>query len=140
MNTASTSGRPPSGAVVTDTADAVVPLETDPQIALTKDATLNGDGAVGDTISYDFQVTNTGDVSLTGVGITDPLPGLSSVSYGPWPSTEGTLAPGQSVTATATYTVTQADLDRGEVANTATAAGNPPFGSPSGTPPTPTSR
>ena len=53
------------------------------------------------------------------------MSGLSAVTC---PS--ATLAPGASETCTATYTTTQADVDRGSVANTGTAAGTPPTGAP----------
>ena len=43
------------------------------------------------------------------------------------------LAPGDSTTCTATYTLTQVDVDSGHFANTATATGTPP---PGMTPPT----
>ena len=46
-----------------------------------------------------------------------------------------TLAPAQAMTCTATYTVTQADLDNGSVTDTAVATGLPPSGSPIGSPP-----
>ncbi|MEX2557216.1 MAG: choice-of-anchor P family protein [Actinomycetota bacterium] len=90
-----------------------------PSLTINKEGTLatGSDGATpGDVISYTFLVTNTGDVALTGVTVTDPLPGLSAISC---PAT--TLAVGASMTCTATYAITQADINTGSVTNTATA-------------------
>ena len=64
-------------------------------------------------------MTNTGNVTLTAVVIDDPLVGAVVC-----PVT--TLAPGESTTCTATYTLTQVDVDAGHVANTATVTGNRP--------------
>ena len=69
-------------------------------------------------------VTNTGDVTLDPVGVDDPKVGAVTC-----PVT--TLAPGAATTCTATYTVTQADVDAGPVDNTATASGTPPTGAAS---------
>ncbi|MGO3148396.1 MAG: DUF7507 domain-containing protein, partial [Leucobacter sp.] len=76
-----------------------------------------------------FVATNTGNVTLTGVTINDPMVGLSALAY-VWPGDAGVLAPGESVAASATYTLTQTDLDRGSVKNTAIASGNDPSGTP----------
>ncbi|WP_419203816.1 DUF7507 domain-containing protein, partial [Paenarthrobacter nitroguajacolicus] len=84
---------------------------------------------VGDQITYTFTSKNTGNVKLTNVSITDPLSGLSALTY-TWPGTPGELLPGQTVTATATYAITQADIDAGHVANSATTTGTPPVGPP----------
>ncbi|MBK0296684.1 DUF11 domain-containing protein, partial [Bacillus sp. S34] len=82
-------------------------------------------------VIYTFTATNNGTSPLTGVAITDPLSGLSALTYGSWPSgTSGTLQPGQAVTATATYTLTQTDVDAGSIVNQATVVGNPPTGAP----------
>jgi len=46
-----------------------------------------------------------------------------------------TVAPGVATTCTATYTVTQADVNAGSVENAATATGTPPTGPPTVSPP-----
>ncbi|MCM3661127.1 VWA domain-containing protein [Georgenia satyanarayanai] len=127
-NTATVTGTTPAGNTVVDTDTADVRLT--PSIGLVKDAALEdgATGAVGDTVTYSLTATNTGTVTLTGVAITDELDGLYDFAYGTWPGEAGTLTPGQSVTATARYTLTQADVDAGRVDNTATVTGNPPAG------------
>ncbi|MCX7301377.1 MAG: hypothetical protein NTX73_13585, partial [Rhodobacterales bacterium] len=77
--------------------------------------------AVGDTVSFSFTVTNTGPTNLRNVVVTDPLPGLD-LTGSPIPS----LAPGatNSTAFTATYTLTQADIDAGVLTNTATVTGD----------------
>ncbi|RZN36122.1 MAG: DUF11 domain-containing protein, partial [Methanosarcinales archaeon] len=76
-----------------------------------------------DTLTYTFSVTNDGNVNLDPVIVTDPMSGLSALSCN-----ATSLAPGASTTCTATYTVTQADVDAGSIYNTATATGTPPTG------------
>ncbi|WP_346723776.1 DUF7507 domain-containing protein [Caenibius tardaugens] len=115
-----TIGSPPS--TTTTTTVAVVPQ---PKIALIKHASepvdTNGDGLIGgagDAIDYEFTVMNVGNMPLTDVRVTDTL---VAVSGGPLAS----LAVGQSdsSTFTAHYVLTQADVDDGQVVNTATAFG-----------------
>ncbi|MGJ8721214.1 MAG: beta strand repeat-containing protein, partial [Salinibacterium amurskyense] len=129
-NTATSSGTSPSGTAVTAASPRVdVPLQTrTPAVSLTKSGALAGGSTAGSTVNYSFVLTNSGNVTLTNAGITDPLSGLSAITYGTWPGTVGTLAPGQSVTATATYTVKQSDVDAGAIVNSATAKGTPPSG------------
>jgi len=95
-----------------------------PSIALTKTGTLNDDDgtagvSAGDTISYAFTVTNTGNTTITDIELADTG---ATVSGGPITS----LAPGasDSTTFTATYTVKQADIDAGTYTNTATVTGD----------------
>jgi uncharacterized repeat protein (TIGR01451 family) len=126
-NTATATGTPPSGPNVTATDSEVTPLPPAPAIALVKTSSLDlgGDGIAtpGDIITYTFTVTNTGNVTLLNIGVTDPL---VTVSGGPLAS----LAPGASdaTTFTAAYALTQPDIDAGNVTNQATATGSPPGG------------
>jgi uncharacterized repeat protein (TIGR01451 family) len=120
-NTATVTGTDPNGTDVTATDSTDTPIPAGPAINLDKQAGVPSGNFAGDTIDYDFVVTNTGNVTLTGIVIDDPLVGTVSC-----PTT--TLAPGESTTCTATYTLTQADVDAGVVDNTATVTGTDPNG------------
>jgi uncharacterized repeat protein (TIGR01451 family) len=89
-----------------------------PGITLTKTANVASFSAPGTPITYSYKVTNSGNVTLTSVGVTDPMTGLSAISC---PKT--TLTPGAYETCTAHYTTTVADLEAGFISNTATASG-----------------
>src|ERR1700722_7889650 len=65
-------------------------------------------GAPTTTINSSYVVTNSGTTTLSNVGVTDSLIGNVTCP-------DSTLAPGASETCTATYTVTQADVDAGSV-------------------------
>ncbi len=125
-NTATVAGTPANGSVLAPVNDSVsVPLPA-PAITLSKSGTVNvgvnGRADEGETISYAFAVTNTGNQTVTNISVIDPL---VTVNGGPI-----TLAPGASNSSsfTGSYTLTQADIDAGSYANTATASGNPPTG------------
>ena len=99
-----------------------------PELTLKKsgvfiDANNDGLAQAGEKIEYTFDVTNTGNVTMSGITISDPL---TAVSGGPIK-----LIPGQtnSSTFTAIYTLSQADVNNGTVVNTATASGKAPAGS-----------
>lgn len=100
-------------------------VEADCAIDLVKTGSIIDD----DTIRYEFTATNNGGRTLTDVAIDDPKPGLSDLEYS-WPGEPGVLQPGESVTATATYVLTQADVNAGQVDNHATTTGTPPSGDP----------
>ncbi len=119
-NTATATGTPPTGLTkptATDSTDT--PVTPGPAISLDKTAAAPSGNTVGSTIAYTFGVTNSGNVTLTGVGVVDPTVGAITC-----PVT--TLAPGAATTCTKTYTLTQADVDAGTVVNTATASGTSP--------------
>ena len=105
-------------------------IEQNPHLSLTKVADKEHiDPAYpDDVITYTFTITNDGNVTLKGVSIVDDLQGISEIEYDWSGSSTGdnTLAPGDTATATATYAITQQDLDAGEVINTATAHGAAP--------------
>lgn len=83
----------------------------------------DGFAVIGETISYSFTVTNTGNVPLTNVTITDPLTGLV-LTGGPL-----TLGIGQAnnIAFTGIYSLTKEDLLLGMVTNQATAFGTSPL-------------
>ncbi len=125
-NTATATGTPPSGTPPTATDSTHTPITQSPSISLNKKAGTPSGNTAGSTIGYTFLVTNTGNVTLDTVKVADP-------KVGPVSCPVTTLAPGASTTCTATYSVTQFDVDSGHVPNTAIAYGNPPGGDPSTT-------
>jgi LPXTG-motif cell wall-anchored protein len=76
----------------------------------------------GDVITYEFEVTNDGNVPLTDIDVADLDLGGINVSC---PKTD--LGIGESMTCTADYPVTQGDIDAGVVDNCALASGQDPL-------------
>ncbi|WP_273123975.1 DUF7507 domain-containing protein [Bacillus weihaiensis] len=110
---------------VEDQDDVKVTQESIPDILLEKTSDVAVVTEVGQVVNYTFKVTNTGNVTLTDVLVNDPmLDGNIELE-------KSTLAPGESTVGTAAYTVTQADLDKTEIINTATTEGTPPHYDPS---------
>jgi uncharacterized repeat protein (TIGR01451 family) len=115
-----------SGNAVSDDTPTVTPITQSPGIAVTKSAApitdldANGPDA-GDTIDYSFTVSNEGNVTLTSIGVTDP-------NVGPVLCAVSSLTPTTSTTCSATYILTQADVDAGQVQNSAIASGTTPTG------------
>ena len=73
--------------------------------------------SIGQTIKYTYTVTNNGNVEIAGpINVTDNKTGTIQLS-------NSDLAPGHSVTGTANYTVTKADINAGSVTNEAFATG-----------------
>ncbi|WP_146128875.1 DUF11 domain-containing protein [Corynebacterium sp. 13CS0277] len=103
-----------------DHAEFTVPAPVkNPAIGLKKTIKGNTSYAVGDTVTYEFTVTNTGDVDLVKVVVSDAMFG-DTFTCG-----EGELKVGESTTCTKTHKVTEADAAIGRVVNTATAKGLP---------------
>ncbi|MEU7524299.1 hypothetical protein AB0A74_01035 [Saccharothrix sp. NPDC042600] len=128
-NTATATGTSPDGGTATSASSASVLIPPDPSLTLVKSADPATAHTVGQTITFNFVVTNTGNVTLTDIAVADTLtaPAEPEVTV-TCPSAE--LAPGESTTCTSSpYTVTRADADHGSVDNTATATGTSPDGS-----------
>ncbi|TDO77976.1 gliding motility-associated-like protein [Flavobacterium chryseum] len=95
-----------------------------PAIAVIKTATFNDENAsgfanAGETITYKFKITNTGNVPLKGITIIDLLPGVAvsgqAITLEVNESDENTF--------TAKYTIKQSDINFGSVSNQATVKG-----------------
>ena len=149
------SGTSPVGTIVNDTSDdgddtdgnttddpTEILIPENPILEVTKTATIADDGdgftGVNDVITYTITVENTGNVTMTGVGIVDTLvdatgnpltlttgPTYVSSSLG---SAQGTLQVGEVATYTATYIITQSDVDAGGVSNSVVGSGTSPVG------------
>ena len=119
VNTATATGKY-GEVIVTGTKSLSVPTKSAPPenpvpaISLEKTADKIEAG-LGDKITYSYTVTNTGNVPLTDVALSDNL-------LGPITLTEISLAVGASVTGTASHVVVSSELS-GPIVNTATATG-----------------
>jgi uncharacterized repeat protein (TIGR01451 family) len=95
--------------------DVTTPADQNPHLSITKDDDVASYDAVGDVIGYTITATNDGNLTLSSVTVTDPnASGLSCT-----PVNGSSLAPGESLSCTASHTVTQADLDAGSFFNAA---------------------
>ncbi len=139
VDTSTAAGSTPRGVVVTDTSNSVtIDVTQSPALSITKSANPTTVSMIGQTIEYTFTVADTGNVTLTDVGVTDHptepadgvVPTCQSLSNpsGTCSGTTTTLVPGQTATFTGTHEVTQADLDHGTISDTATADGISPEG------------
>jgi uncharacterized repeat protein (TIGR01451 family) len=99
--------------------DENTPGSQNPELSIVKDDGGATYDEVGDVINYTIVATNIGNVTLKGVVVTDALVDAGSLVC--TPATPVDLAPGESISCTATHTVTQDDLDNGVYLNTACA-------------------
>lgn len=133
-NVARATGTPVVGPQVTDTDDEIIPAVLTPKLLLDKTASVvdvdhDGVTGLGDHIMYAFDVTNTGNVTVANVAVTDDKLTQRGIAVSCTPTT---LAPGQvaQCAATAPYVITQPDVDAKEVVNTAFSTGTAPRGVP----------
>jgi uncharacterized repeat protein (TIGR01451 family) len=128
LDTALATGNGPGGQpVVSNPATAAVTIPPEANISLLKSASPATVERAGGQVTYSFLITNTGNVRLTDAVVTEQsFTGTGTLSPITCPTT--TLEPGESTTCTATYTVTQDDVDAGSITNTAIATATPPPG------------
>jgi uncharacterized repeat protein (TIGR01451 family) len=119
VNTVEITGTSHVGELVTAQDTYSVSLTSDPSIAIDKVANVDT-ATVGDTVTYTYIVTNTGNVSLSSITVFDDK--LGNVTLG-----VTTLLPGASTGGTLDYVVAVTDLP-GPISNTAVATGTPPVG------------
>ncbi len=115
-NTVIVTGTPPVESVVTATDQVSVALVAAPAVTVSKTASL-GTAKVGQTITYTYRITNSGNITLTAVSAGDDKLGQVSLS-------QTTLTPGQSASGTLTHTVVAGDLP-GPLVNTVVVTGTP---------------
>ena len=131
VNNATASGTYAAATYNSNVSSAAVPVATSaPQMVVTKTANPTSGLKAGDTVTYTYTVKNSGTVTITNVSLNDvhnasglaPVPKNETLSSDVTPSGDSTdatpndgvwstLAPGDTITLTATYTVTQSDLD-----------------------------
>ncbi len=152
-NTAAATGTPPIDSGLdapTTTASNLAEAGQNAGISLDKVAgmptqsnTINSQ--VGDTVTYRFNIANTGNVSLTDIVLDDPLitaapnnGAITCVRNTPlMPSFDpvaDSLNPSDEIICTGVYTLTQTDIDSGAVNNTADVTATPPPTSPPSAP------
>ncbi len=156
-NQALAAGVDPGSEPVTDLSDdestafgaddpTVTPIDQNPAIAIAKaagpiDQTVvapsDRDDA-GDTVTYSYAVTNTGNVTLVDAVVTDDRIAADAFNVvcadgdvvAAATNVIERLPVGSSVTCAATYTLTSDDVENGSVTNTATAVADDPSGTP----------
>ena len=89
------------------------------ELTLVKTALEASFGAVGESIGYTYEVSNSGTVTLAGTVTIEDDKIESGITCDAVPA--GGLGPGGTVTCTGSYTTTQADADGSAVVNRATA-------------------
>lgn len=109
--------------VVNDTSTIGVPLNIAPALSVSKIADDDTNVTVGQVVVYTYTVTNNGNVPLTNVALADThngIPGALVPAFQSFTTNTGStntgnlinvLQPGDVATYTASYTVTQNDID-----------------------------
>ena len=115
---ASTTTLSATGLIATERTTTTLPLQATPLWNLARTATPASFTVAGQVINYSFALTNTGSVAISSIAVVDTKAGPATC-----PAT--TLAIGSSMTCTASYTSTVADVQAGAgITDTVTATGS----------------
>jgi hypothetical protein len=106
-------------ALLMPVSSTMVTAQDEAGLSISKSADLTS-AAVSETITYTYTISNSDNITIENIYLQDDKLGVISL-------TDTTLAPTESVTTTATYTVTISDLP-GPIINTATITGIAPDG------------
>jgi large repetitive protein len=130
-NAATATGSYGGNPVTSGTVTASVPVSSGgPALVVTKTASPDSNLVAGNVVTYTYTVRNTGTQVLSNVSLADthdgygvaPVPGNEILTTDAGPSNDSSdatpndgvwsvLAPGDVITLTATYTITQSDVD-----------------------------
>lgn len=108
---------------ITSLTNNVIAVTPVPSLGVSKSASPTTVSAVGQTISYSFLVTNTGNVAVADIAVTDTQSAPAGALTAPPVCPDPTLQPSGTETCTASYVVTLADLDHGSISDSAVATG-----------------
>ena len=93
-----------------------VPVEQNSSYTAVKTADKEKVTTAGEIITYTITVTNTGNTTLTDIAVKDDMAGIDTKI--------DTIGVGKSASVTGTYTVTQADIDKGGMIHNVATAGD----------------
>jgi uncharacterized repeat protein (TIGR01451 family) len=121
-------GKDPEGQLIGTQAVEIITAIQNPVISLQKTGTYidnepSGIFNAGDEVNYSFLVTNNGNVTLTGIGLTEKYPEIDITGTVP-----ESLIPGESFSVSGIYMLTQADIDAGTFVNEAVVMATSPSG------------
>ncbi|GAG64744.1 unnamed protein product, partial [marine sediment metagenome] len=130
-NTAAVKVQTPENTVITASDEHSEPLPQNAGIKLIKEGQFqdtDGIAEEGEMIDYTFTVTNTGNVTLDSVMLTDNMvTGLTQDVDDVVGNNDSLLEVGEVWGYTGSYTITQADINAGQKENTATVTADDPF-------------
>ncbi len=101
---------PTTSAAVTTAISQTATLSIDKSFVITTDGGTIGQADPGDVITYYYDVTNTGNVTMTNISVGDAHSGTGTPPT-PSPALLASLNPAGTFQFTATYQVTQGDID-----------------------------